>query len=250
MSTQAPSPRTDTEPPPANDQLSPGGSPRLKEYDEFVKAVRDACGAPGTQQALRRALGRDPEEVPARTHAALMRPGLLPYGVRGARRRAYYTVAALIAARPSAERLAAQESEGEAAQITETATDTRRAADEPATGKPPAQHAGDVPASGMSHQGRRKNLGESLALAVARQGEGIKANGAESRLHLMVRQDSDGLHRMLPGVLRLLGSAGVPVDYSRLLNDLLRWERWQEDVVVEWLESYYRTLRRAQESNN
>ncbi|WP_198358736.1 type I-E CRISPR-associated protein Cse2/CasB [Streptomyces fildesensis] len=203
----------------------------MAKCDAFAEAVEDACAAPGTRQALRRALGKPPEEVPARTHAALMRPGLLPYGVRGADRRAYYTVAALIAARPRAERATASEPDDETRPST---------AEEPSTRGTQNVSAADPPAS--SH---RENLGQTLGRAVAREGQAIKANGAESRLHLMVRQDSDGLHRILPGLLRLLGSAAVPVDYGRLLNDLLRWDRWQEDVVVEWLESYYRTVLRA-----
>jgi CRISPR system Cascade subunit CasB len=248
---------------PAPSEQPPTGGPafatrgtRLKECGEFADAVRRACQAPGTQQALRRALGKDPSEVPARTHAALMGPGLLPYGARGARRRAYYTVAALIAARPRSQR-DTQEQDG-----TETvrpaadtaAADTTQATKDKPEAASPAQQTATAPASPET-TGRvlPVNLGGSLARAIAREHddatdserEGIKANGAESRLHLLVRQESEGLHRMLPGVVRLIVGAGVPVDYGCLLNDLLRWERQREDVVVEWLESYYRTLRRA-----
>ncbi|AXI79814.1 type I-E CRISPR-associated protein Cse2/CasB [Peterkaempfera bronchialis] len=211
-----------------------GGTPpgprhaSLEPYDVFVTGVRAACGDPGTQQALRRGLAKPVDEVPARTHAALLRGGLVPDDVRGSRRRAYYAVAALIAARPRAQRLA----DADAA----TGTDTDADAD-----------ADTVDGSGSTRAGAPggTSLGESLALAVVRQGpDGVKEEGVESRLHLMVRQDVDGIHRMLPGVLRQLGSAGIAADYGCLLRDLTAWDRYRDSVATRWLEHYYRTLRR------
>jgi CRISPR system Cascade subunit CasB len=196
----------------------------LAPHDEFVARVRADCRLPGVQQALRRGLAKKVEEVPARTHAALLRHGLIPYEAKN--RRPYYAVAALIADRPRA-RLEAE---------TETA-------------EPAAEAESASPPVGGGPWGT--NLGESLALAVARiGGDGIKEDGAESRLHLMVRQDEDGLHRMLPAVARLLGSAGVPIDYACLLNDLLAWRYRRDAVATRWLESYYRTLRRQEQAKN
>ncbi|MFD7506192.1 type I-E CRISPR-associated protein Cse2/CasB [Streptomyces sp. NPDC059850] len=194
----------------------------LDRYDTFVANVLAQCADPGTQQALRRGLAKPVDEVPARTHAALLRHGLVPDEAKGARKRAYYAVAALIAARPRAQRTA----EADGAEVAQTATPLGS----PAT-------AGFRP-SGTS-------LGESLALAVTRQDtDGLKEGGVESRLHLMVRQETGGLHRMLPAVLRQLGSAGVAADYACLLRDLIAWEYGRDQVATRWLEGFYRTLRR------
>lgn len=95
---QPPQPATDHRPAPQP------RAPALADCDTFVTNVRAACASPGTQQALRRALAKPVDEVPARTHAALLRGGLIPDSARGAKKRAYYAVAALIAARPRAER--------------------------------------------------------------------------------------------------------------------------------------------------
>jgi CRISPR system Cascade subunit CasB len=200
--------------------------PNLRSYDEFVAGVRAVCRDAGAQQALRRALAKPVEEVPARTHAVLLRGGLIKHGgedVKGSRRRrAWYAVAALIAARPRAER----EADKADAEPEEDAV---------------------APAAGLDPHGT--TLGGSLAQAVTRRrdgGDGIKENGAESRLHLAVRQDTDGIHRMLPGLARQIGGAGVALDYGQLLRDLDRWEFSRDRVVTRWLEDYYRTLRRAE----
>ncbi|MFJ7424003.1 type I-E CRISPR-associated protein Cse2/CasB [Streptomyces uncialis] len=223
--------------------VSPGDSPlgerhaSLAEHDAFVEAVTAECRIPGSQQALRRALGKPVNDVPARTHAVLLRGGVLPDTARGEARRAHYAVAALIANRPRAALL-----------------------DAPWPGPPTDPDGREEtssalqPAAGTFHPSGT-SLGESLAKAailrspdlVARDapGEATKVTGLEARIHLMSRQDTDGLHRMLPGVLRLVDSAGtVPVDYACLLKDLLAW-RWRRDsVATRWLTDYYRTINR------
>ncbi|MET8010442.1 type I-E CRISPR-associated protein Cse2/CasB [Streptomyces sp. NPDC005271] len=200
----------------------------LERYDRFVAAVQTQCADPGTQQALRRGLAKPVDEVPARTHAALLRGGLVPDDARGPKRRAYYAVAALIAARPRAQRLADADS-----------TDATGAA------------AVVVPSATTRFRPSGTSLGESLALAVTRRGtEGIKEDGAEARLHLMVRQEADGIHRMLPAVLRQLGSAGVAADYGCLLRDLIVWHHYRDSVATRWLEDFYRTLRREKAAAN
>ncbi|WP_225848251.1 type I-E CRISPR-associated protein Cse2/CasB [Streptomyces sp. HPF1205] len=212
-------------PPSRHDSMNP--------YDAFVAGVLRLCSDAGTQQALRRALGRSLADIPARTHAALLRGGLVPDGAGPERRRAYYAVAALIAARPRAQRIAEADGSGKGAAA---------AADDSAT---PAGDS-DESVAGSRFRPRGTSLGEGLASAVARQGGtgGIKQDGAESRLHLMVRQDVDGLHRMLPAVLRQVASAGVAADYACLLRDLIAWPKGRDAVSVRWLEDYYRTLRR------
>lgn len=214
---------------------APQRSEALQPHDLFVTRVIAACRNAGEQQALRHALAKPVHEVPARTHAVLLKPRppeddrhggpdlpLVPYDVRD--KRPFYAVAALIAARPRAQRADAV----------------------------PPQDAEETDlsasAAGAGHQGARKfrpngtNLGESLARAVTRGDDAIKEKGAEHKLHLMVRQDIDGLHRMLPSVVRLVSGTGVHVDYACLLRDLRSWPRYRDDVVTRWQESYYRTL--------
>ncbi|MFD9483596.1 type I-E CRISPR-associated protein Cse2/CasB [Streptomyces sp. NPDC059991] len=225
---------------PAPHDTPPPRAQALADCDTFVANVRAACASPGTQQALRRALARPVDDVPARTHAALLRGGLIPDTARGAKRRAHYAVAALIAARPRAERQG--DESADAAESEAPSMPLQEQLPQPsATAKPEPGHSTPAAALGVS-------LGASLAHAVTRQGpEAIKEDGAEARLHLLVRQDTDGLHRMLPGVVRHLGSAGTPVDYGRLLYDLGRWSYARESIATRWLEDYYRTLRRARE---
>jgi CRISPR system Cascade subunit CasB len=220
-----------TEPPDA--PAPPSRHESMQPYDTFVAQVLRLCADPGTQQALRRGLGRPLADIPARTHAALLRGGLVPDRAGPDRRRAYYAVAALIAARPRAQRVADAEDPAQAPLT--TADDSAASAD----------------ASGRSAPGSRfrpwgTSLGESLASAVSRQGGegGLKQDGVESRLHLMVRQDTEGLHRMLPAVVRQITSAGVAPDYACLLRDLTAWPRDRDPVTTRWLEDYYRTLRR------
>ncbi|MEV8391814.1 MULTISPECIES: type I-E CRISPR-associated protein Cse2/CasB [unclassified Streptomyces] len=231
---------------PASPGDAPPGKrhPRLEGHDAFVRAVRTECRVPGSQQALRHALGKPVDEVPARTHAVLLRNGLLPDGTKGDARRAHYAVAALIAARPRAERVADQEPQQEQEKTEETAEPNSREASsgsaDLATQKPKFKPGGT-------------SLGESLALATIRRdpdsvtrGEAgsdtHKVSGLESRLHLMARQDLDGIHRMLPSVMRQLGSAEVPIDYACLLNDLTAWRWYRGSVTTRWLTDYYRSL--------
>ncbi|GAB3121268.1 hypothetical protein GCM10027160_38340 [Streptomyces calidiresistens] len=218
------------------DHIPPPGDPtppaprhdRLTAYDAFVERVRKACAGPGTQQALRRGLAKPVHEVPARTHAALLRDGLIPDHAQGEERRAHYAVAALIAARPRAERTA-------------DATRTGRAAAE----QPPDNTASPMAITSPDRKPSwGTSLGASLAQAVIR--DKSRGSGIESRLHLLVRQETDGLHRMLPAVLRLLGSTGVPADHGRLLYDIARWTHRREEISTRWLEDYYRTLRRSE----
>lgn len=239
----------------------PAPEPRhasLEQYDTFVSRVLAACADSGTQQALRRGLGKPVGGVPAHTQAALLRRGLVPDDIADTRKQAYYTVAALIAARPRAQRIAGADTEGGG---DAPGTDTAGACGPP-TGTGPDTGTGtgagpgadtdtgtgsdDAKSAAAGFRSRGTSLGETMASAVTSRGAGgIKEDGAESRLHLMVRQDVDGIHRMLPGVLRHLGSAGATVDYACLLKDLIAWRYDRGHVTTRWLEGFYRTLRQA-----
>lgn len=227
--------------------------PDLAKYDEFADRVRRLCrDSPGAQSALRAGLGKPVTEVPARVHAALLRPGLIreDTGDRGYadKERAYYAVAALIAARPRAQRLSDDPdapgpgAEGDPPGVAAQAPPPSESG---AGGTGPA-----VPAHGgvvTVFRQHGTSLGESFALAVGhRSPDQLKAGPAESRLHLLVRQDIDGAHRMLPGVLRWLGSSGVVPDYACLLRDLAAWRYGRDAVSTRWLQEFYRSLRRQE----
>ncbi|MFE7409381.1 type I-E CRISPR-associated protein Cse2/CasB [Streptomyces laurentii] len=228
---------------------------KLAVHDAFTDRVREMCAHPGTQQALRVGLGRTMDEMPGRTHAALLRHGLIPERTNSVDKRAYYAVAALIASRPRAERRADAAARQEAA--------TRPEKDDPSLDEGSAFVAADEPDArgGQRQSVWGSSFGESLAGLTTRRGRPAavsdgtaavssiqqdKTSGVEQRLHLLVRQDIDGVHRMLPPLVRQLGSAGLAVDYGRLLYDLVRWPHRRDDVVLRWLEDYYRTLRRAE----
>jgi CRISPR system Cascade subunit CasB len=169
-------------------------------------------------------------------------------------------VAALIAARPRAEREADRLAAAEAAGAEATAGPETTAGPE-ATAEPEATAGAEATAASRAAATFRPggtSLGETLARTdlhrqldrarSSKETEGSRENkvsGIESRLHLMVRQDMDGIHRMLPGVLRQAGSEGVPVDYACLLRDLSRWQYGRDTVATRWLTDYYRTLSRG-----
>ncbi|MFF4985443.1 type I-E CRISPR-associated protein Cse2/CasB [Streptomyces sp. NPDC001046] len=171
--------------------------------DRFVAYVHRLCASTQARAALRRGLGL-PVERCNYLHRYLV-PWLRDHDEphQDEVRRAYYAVASLIAARPR------------------SARDT-----------PTAQ---DLPVSWYE----RPNLGASLGQAV---NAGVmKANSAESALHLMARQSSDAIHPSLPALIRQLLRGGIPVDWAVLLEDLVWWNRSRERIATRWLESYFRT---------
>ncbi|MEV6527899.1 type I-E CRISPR-associated protein Cse2/CasB [Longispora sp. NPDC051575] len=93
-----------------------------------------------------------------------------------------------------------------------------------------------------------RSLGQALAAAVNH--SGLRDNTAEGRLHLLVRQNLDGVHRQLIAVIRLLDARGQEPDWVSLLWDLARWESDRDRIAQRWLQDYYRTLRRASDTTS
>ncbi|MGW2492573.1 type I-E CRISPR-associated protein Cse2/CasB [Streptomyces sp. NPDC001606] len=176
-------------------------TPRLS--DRFVAYVHRVCESKQARAALRRGLGLPLEQC------NYMHRYLVPWlrdnddEHHGDVRRAYYAVAALIAARPRSAR-------------DTTPDDT--------TSTPRYE---------------RPNLGASLGQAVAK--GAFKENSAESALHLMARQSSDAIHPGLPALVRQLLGGSIPVDWAVLLEDLAWWNRNRDAIATRWLESYFRT---------
>ncbi len=199
---------------------------RAARYDPFISRILNVCRTePRRRSELRRGLRLPPEK--AVTMHAVVAPWL-PDRRDSASERAYYTVAAMIAAQPRDARDPTQ------------ADQTDPAAGEPPGATPPPPPGAASPAYPV----RRPNLGWSLAEAARRdrQGHGIAEETADKRLHLLVRQNLDGLHRQLPGVVRQLRALNVAVDWAQLMNDIAQWTGSRDRVTKAWLQTFYRTL--------
>ncbi|GAB3160130.1 hypothetical protein GCM10027290_65840 [Micromonospora sonneratiae] len=196
---------------------------RLDTYDRFVEFVGKVCVTnPGQRSALRRGLGRPPEQA-ITVHATVAR--WLPERPSPATEWAYYAVASMIALQPSGGRNGSTDDDQETEQ----------------TGEQTAPEA-----STPGNPRRRASLGTAMALAVFRTDSQQRAIGqetAEKRLHLLTRQDLFGVHQRLPGVVRHLQTLGVPIDWAQLLNDLGEWTPHRRDQIAKrWLQDFYRSL--------
>ncbi|MER7755271.1 type I-E CRISPR-associated protein Cse2/CasB [Kitasatospora sp. NPDC097643] len=206
---------------------------------------------PGVRAALRRGVGKDLDAVPfmhrfvaswltdEQTHNRDVQ-------------RAYYTVAALIAAQrrdqyaaakskaSKKDEPAADEANGETAQDTSGALAEKTDAEPTAAKRTPSRSLGHAFAEGVIKGG---------------QGVGLRETSAETRLNLLTRQSVDGLHRHLPGAVRQLRDRDVEIDWAQLLIDLCQWRRRSGAIKRTWLQDYHRALqkdgeRRAREHDD
>jgi CRISPR system Cascade subunit CasB len=186
------------------------------KLDTYVEWVSKRCTEPGARAALRRGLRRSPDQ------AVTMHRYVAPWTDADRHDEwAYYTVAALIAAQPPATRNAGR-------------------ADPPSDAETTARPPQDSPIGESGRQtaaNRRWNLGATLA---GFGGDSDRVDSIERRLHLLVRQETSGIQRHLPGVIRQLASARITPDWGLLLRDLTRWHKYRAQVSREWLQDYYR----------
>ncbi|RCV51383.1 type I-E CRISPR-associated protein Cse2/CasB [Marinitenerispora sediminis] len=174
---------------------------------------------PGLRAALRRGIGRPPKDI-ANFHAHAVVAPFLPERPDHATERAFYTVAALIAA---------QQRGARDQDVAGSASDGHEGAEGGPTG-------GAGTAAGRS---RRRNLGETLAWAVEK--GRVNGDAARDRLHLLARYRVDRLHRELPKLISYLRADLIPVDWGYLLRDLARWGSERDQVAKEWVQRYHRT---------
>lgn len=212
-----PAPRTGREP------------TRLDRFRTFTEAVLTKCaGDPGARSALRSGVRKDLDSVP-RMHRVIAH--LVPQNVSDETQRAYYAVAAMIA---------------EQARRGPAADDSGSSATEEETAEPAAQS--ETAPSAKSPAGERyygTSLGASFALAVIRcpgHERKMRRGTAESRLNLLCKQGPAGVHRHLPASVRYLRSLDVPVDWARLLQDLIDWRRHSGRIARRWLQDFYRRM--------
>ncbi|MER5631821.1 type I-E CRISPR-associated protein Cse2/CasB [Streptomyces nitrosporeus] len=217
---------TSTPPPSAQDAPSlpvvagkipqQSSTPQASRSRAFTNWVMQVSGEdPGARSALRSGLRKELNSV-RRMHR-LVSPWL-PEQRSEDVERAYYAVAAMIAAQP---RSALTTSLG--------------------TADSPAQPGGQEPASAPRR--RRASLGTAFAIAVV-EGPGrekeMRAGTAESRLNILTRQSVNGLHRHLPASVSYLRSLGVEVDWAQLLDDLGNWRKQSGRISRTWLQDFYR----------
>ncbi|THC40898.1 type I-E CRISPR-associated protein Cse2/CasB [Streptomyces sp. A1499] len=198
------------------------GTPRGGGARAFTTWVEHVCrDDPGARSALRSGLRKDLDSV-RRMHR-LVAPWL-PEPRSQDVERAYYTIAAMVAAQPRSALTAAEHSDDDQ-----------------------VQPGGQEP-SRSTPRPRRASLGTAFAMAVT-EGPGrekeMRAGTAESRLNLLTRQSVKGLHRHLPASVGYLRSLGVEVDWAQLLDDLGGWRARSGRISRTWLQDFYRLRDKA-----
>jgi CRISPR system Cascade subunit CasB len=236
------------------------------------KAAKNALRVPGDRAALRRSLGKPPEHQSVQPAHRLVAPHLPAFlsdaGVPGASEwsridddaveRAFYTVAALIAAQPRDardEHLAAGEAHAAAADAADrTGSDGAAPADAGAASSAETS-GGDTATTVTTSDGKApenagpppsRSLGHCIAKAINGEPQHEREDAfrrMEPRLRLLCRQDVDGLHRHLPRLVRHLRAEKIDIDWVRLTVDLARWGGEADFVAKRWLQDFYRTAR-------
>ncbi|WP_299536807.1 type I-E CRISPR-associated protein Cse2/CasB [uncultured Streptomyces sp.] len=199
------------------------GHVRGTRAQSFVREMERLCREdPGARSALRSGLRKDLDAV-HRMHR-LVATWLPAQRTSDDVQRAYYAVAAMIAAQPRSAPAARDD-----------------AADDPEGPDETPQAPGTTRRSGVS-------LGTAFAVAVT-EGPGrekeMREGTAESRLNLLTRQSLNGLHRHLPASVGYLRSLGVDIDWVRLLDDLGTWRTRSGRISRTWLQDYYRLRGKA-----
>lgn len=89
-----------------------------------------------------------------------------------------------------------------------------------------------------------RNLGASLR----RLREATDSEGPERRLVALLNSDDEDLAEHLRGVIALLRSADIPVDWQQLAYDLLNWNRTSREVQRRWARLFWGQIEQATSS--
>ncbi|MFG2651234.1 type I-E CRISPR-associated protein Cse2/CasB [Streptomyces sp. NPDC048436] len=193
--------------------------------DAFVSHIHLLCAEPGIRARLSRGRGRPVEEC-APLDRYLSRRTAHRSG-----RRAYYTVASLIAmAGPQAHTPGVRTEPDDDTGLT-TAADDLGILVAPAT-PAPAPSPPD-PAAWFA----RPNLGATLAAAVCKAGHA--AERTEDLLSVLTRLSDDQLHRRLPTAVTRLLKDNITPDWGVLLHDLVQRPRHRDQVGLRWRDAFY-----------
>ncbi|WEH12316.1 type I-E CRISPR-associated protein Cse2/CasB [Streptomyces sp. VNUA24] len=194
--------------------------------DAFVAHIHLLCTEPGVRVRLSRGRGRPVEEC------APMDRYLARRTAHRAGRRAYYTVASLIAtAGPQAHTPGVRPDPDDDAGLVTLGDDPGArlvAPVEPAPAPSPPD-----PAAWFA----RPNFGATLATAVHRAGHG--AVRTEDLLSVLTRLSDDQLHRRLPAPVTQLLKDGITPDWGVLLHDLVQRPHQRDQVGLRWRDAFY-----------
>ncbi|MET9797780.1 type I-E CRISPR-associated protein Cse2/CasB [Nocardiopsis alba] len=207
----------------------------LRAADRMVEHLQERVrDEPAVRAVLRRASGKrveDPAVLPVHGFVARYLDRLLTSIEEDERarwrfpeedvERAFYGVAAMLAAQPrqARDRIGGEDEDTADQKATDTEDTERRPSD-------PLR--------------RRSNLGAALGKAVTR--GRLNADTTEERLHLLCRQSVDGAHAQLPRLILHANDKDVPIDWGRLALDLSRWGADRDSVAKEWVQGYHRTI--------
>ncbi|MFD9904071.1 type I-E CRISPR-associated protein Cse2/CasB [Streptomyces sp. NPDC059063] len=205
---------------------------RLLAYTQWTEQL--CREEPGARSALRSGLRRSVNDRQTQRMHRFIAPWLPENSLgAGAEQRAYYAVAAMIAAQPRSGSATTDASKP----LTEHDTGGATAAG------PAAESAAEPAAKPKEPQRYGRSLGMAFATAVT-SGPGrekaMRESTAEARLNLLTRQSIDGLHRHLPAAVGYLRGLDVPVDWAQLLSDLIAWPDHCGSISRRWLQDYYR----------
>ncbi|MFJ1551214.1 type I-E CRISPR-associated protein Cse2/CasB [Streptomyces sp. NPDC088246] len=194
--------------------------------DAFVAHVHLLCAEPGVRARLSRGRGRPVEEC------APMDRYLSRRTAHRTGRRAYYTVASLIAtAGPQAHTPGVRPDPNDDADLMTVGDDPDvllAAPAEPAPAPSPPD-----PAAWFA----RPNLGATLATAVRKADHG--AERTEDLLSVLTRLSDDQLHRRLPAAITRLLKDGITPDWGVLLHDLVQRPHHRDQVGLRWRDAFY-----------
>jgi CRISPR-associated protein Cse2 (CRISPR_cse2) len=200
-----------------------------RSYEAFTTQVSDLCTDRATRRALQHGRGRPVNDcLDLHRHLSTLTP-------RHAARRAYYTVASLIAL---ADPLAPDPPHST---TPPTLHPPNEAIPPPPTATPPT-----VPQNAERYGGawyRRPNLGFTLATAVHR--ADFNEDRTDDLLNVLARLGDDQLHRRLPSLASRLLAAGITPDWPVLLGDLIQRGYDRGQVSTRWLDAFYLTLTAA-----
>ncbi|MFI9780494.1 type I-E CRISPR-associated protein Cse2/CasB [Streptomyces sp. NPDC051956] len=186
------------------------------EYDEFTESVRQLCQQPGIRRALGTGRGRPVAEC-TELHRYLRDTRCKPA------RRAYYTVASLIALTgpPSHD---------------DHDTPCGAAATSPPGADNAVHEKNADTADTTSAWFRRPNLGTTLATAIHE--AGYDEERTEKKLRLLTRLSEDQLHRRLPSEITRLNGKGLHPDWAVLLGDLVERHYDHHRINLRWYDAF------------
>lgn len=220
----------------------------LRAADRMAEDLEDRVrDEPAVRAVLRRASGKrveDPAVLPVHGFVARYLDRLLTSIKSDGKarwwfpekdvERAFYGVAAMIAAQPrqARDRVGAED-ESSPEQVPQAPQDDSPT-DQETSGEEGAEQRVTDPLR------RHANLGAALGEAVT-QGR-LNADTTEERLHLLCRQSADGVHAQLPRLILHARDKDVRIDWGRLALDLSRWGADRDSVAKEWMQGYHRTI--------